>query len=97
MYIVLVRFTLKPEFADSFRKLVLKQAHNSLTNEETCRHFDVSFDPEDPTSCLLYEVYDDRAAFDRHTQATYFAEFGAAVEDGVVSKDFTFWERAEPA
>ncbi|MEO0529402.1 MAG: putative quinol monooxygenase [Planctomycetota bacterium] len=95
MFIVLVRFTLKPDSVEAFRERVLVHANNSLTNEETCRQFDVSFDPEEPTSCLLYEVYDDRAAFDRHTQATYFAEFGAAIEDWIDSKDLTLWERVE--
>lgn len=97
MYIVHVRFSIKPEFVDTFRDLVIKHANNSLTNEEGCQQFDVSFDPDDVTSCMLYEVYDDRAAFDVHAATPYLAAFGAAIEDGVVSKNLTFWNRVLPA
>lgn len=94
MYVVLVNFRVKPDFADEFRRLILAQAANSLKGESGCRRFDVAFDPDDPTSCLLYELYDDRAAFDRHVETNHFKEFSAAAEPGVVSKNVTFWELA---
>ncbi|MEM6654968.1 MAG: putative quinol monooxygenase [Planctomycetota bacterium] len=95
MHVVLVDFKVKPEFAAAFRPLVLQQAANSLANEEACRRFDVSIDPEDETHFLLYELYDDRAAFDAHVQTEYFARFGAAIAEGVVSKDLSCWEMCD--
>lgn len=97
MFVVLVDFQVKPEFAGEFRTLVLQQAKNSLTNEEACRQFDVSIDPDDDTHFLLYELYDDRAAFDVHVTTEYFAQFGAAIADGLVSKNLTHWEMCAPA
>lgn len=92
MYVVLVHFTVKPESADAFRELVIQQAKNSITNEAACRRFDVSFDPDNLASGLLYEVYDDRAAFEAHCQADYFAAFGRAVADMVLEKQLTCWD-----
>lgn len=95
MYVVLVHFRVAPGFADEFRGLVVAQAKNSLAGEPGCRRFDVAFDPDDPTKCLLYELYDDRAAFDSHTETSHFKQFSAAVESGVESKDVTFWNLAK--
>ncbi|QDT69368.1 Autoinducer 2-degrading protein LsrG [Planctomycetes bacterium MalM25] len=91
MYVVLVKFRLAPDFVDAFRPLVLAQAVNSLEREEGCRRFDVAFDPDEPTACLLYELYDDRAAFDTHLKTGHFKRFDADVSAGVLSKDITFW------
>lgn len=94
MYVVTVLFDVDPSFIESFHDLVLKQAKNSLTNEQACRRFDVSFDPDQPHRCFLYELYDDREAFDAHVQTPYFAEFGAAIE-GKVTKQLNCWVMAE--
>lgn len=94
MYVVLVKFSVKPEFADAFRALVLLQAETSLSEERACRRFDVAFEPEDSTKCLLYELYDDRAAFESHLKTAHFAEFDAAVAGGLVSKKVSCWQLA---
>ena len=96
MYVVLVDFHVKPDFAAEFRRLVLTHAANCLSKEEPCRRFDVSVDPEDDAHFLLYELYDDRAAFDAHVQTEHFAWFGAAIEGGVESKDLSCWHGCEP-
>lgn len=97
MHVVLVKFQVHPEQADSFRAAVLKHANNSLTNEPGCLQFDVSTDPDDATRFLLYEVYEDAAAFELHTQAAYLAEFGAKIEPWLVSRELTCWTRCDPA
>lgn len=91
MYVVTVTFVVKPEFVESFRLLVRKQSENSLTREADCHRFDVSFDPDDPARCFLYELYTDRAAFDAHVTTPHFAEFGAAIEGGIESKELNCW------
>lgn len=92
MYVVLVHFRVKSEFTAPFRKLIAMQAANSLRDEPDCHRFDVLFDPDDATKCLLYEIYSDRSAFDAHLQTPHFKEFNDAVESVVVDKEVTFWE-----
>jgi quinol monooxygenase YgiN len=94
MYVVVVNFHVKPECAEEFRVLVAAQAENSLNRESGCHCFDVAFAPDDPTRCLLYEHYDDRAAFDEHLKTDHFREFSVKVEHRVVSKEVTYWELA---
>lgn len=94
MYVVLVRFSITPSSAAAFRTQVLAQAENSLTREEACRRFDVSFNPADTAECLLYEMYDNRSAFDAHLATDHFREFDDAVAEQVVSKEVTCWELA---
>lgn len=91
MFIVLVRFRLVADFVEAFRPLMRAQAANSLEREEGCRRFDVAYDPDDETACLLYELYDNRAAFDTHLQTDHFQQFDKDVAGGVLSKDVTFW------
>jgi len=93
MFVVAVEFVIYQEHVDAFRQQVLLQSENSLKLEEACRVFDVCFDPECPTDCFLYEVYDDRAAFDRHRETIHFSNFNATVTPWVVSKDVRFLER----
>jgi quinol monooxygenase YgiN len=51
-----------------------------------CRQFDVCVDPADKASVFLYEIYDDRGAFDAHLAAAHFKRFDAAVGPMVASK-----------
>ena len=91
MYIVTVEFELHPDHVDAFRKEMLLQARNSLTQEEGCRHFDVCFDPADKTRCFLYEKYDDQAAFDFHLATDHFLQFDATVTPWVITKTVKHW------
>ncbi len=92
MFVVTVEFQIRPENADEFRVAVMAQALNSLSREPACKRFDVCFDPHSPERVFLYELYDDRAAFDAHTQTEHFAQFSAAVEGWVIGKSLNFWQ-----
>jgi autoinducer 2-degrading protein len=79
MYVVTVEFTVKPDFVTAFQPAMLKNAKVSLDDESGCRQFDVCFSQDDPGACFLYEVYDDRAAFDAHLGMEHFKSFDAEV------------------
>ena len=90
---VCVIFTIKPEYVDRFREVVLLQARNSLEKESWCHQFDVSFDPERPNQVLLYETYDDRDAFvEKHRKTEHFAIFASTITDWVESKQVGVWD-----
>lgn len=90
---VCVTFTVKEPYIESFRQAVLLQAKNSLEKERWCHQFDVSFDPEKPNQVLLYETYDDRAAFEnKHRKTEHFAQFASTIADWVADKQLGVWE-----
>ena len=93
MYVVIVDFKIKPERLAEFMPLMLDNARASRETETGCRQFDVCVDPKDKTSVFLYEIYDDRAAFDAHLATAHFKRFDAAVAPMVASKAVRILER----
>lgn len=90
-YAVCVTFGLKAVHMDAFVARVAQQAKDSLS-EPGCRVFDVWTGGAQSQRVFLYEVYDDRAAFDAHLETPHFHSFDAAVADMVISKDVSTWE-----
>jgi autoinducer 2-degrading protein len=88
--VILVRFQLADGQREAFLERVTQNAATSVAREPGCRRFDVLTDMETPANeVLLYEIYDDAAAFDAHLQAPHFTEFRDAVKDMVVSSVIT--------
>lgn len=86
MYVVIVDFRIKPERLAEFMPLMLENARASRETEPGCRQFDVCVDPKERTSVFLYELYDNRAAFDAHLATAHFRKFDPAVASMVASK-----------
>jgi len=95
MYVVTVVFEPKPEHSAAFRGAMLDNARVSRENEPGCRQFDVCVDPATGT-IFLYELYDDRAAFEAHMRSTHFLAFDATSRDWVARKDVRLYERVAP-
>jgi autoinducer 2-degrading protein len=93
MYVVVVDFSVKPERLAQFMPLMLENARLSRETEPGCRVFDVCADPKEKTSIFLYEVYDDRAAFDAHLASAHFKRFDAAVGEMLAAKAVRLLER----
>ncbi len=93
MYVILVEFTLHARHFEKFVTRVRQQAADSLEREPGCRVFDVCIDPARDNFVLLYEVYDDRAAFDAHLAADHFIDFDATVGGWVSDKQVRALER----
>lgn len=85
-FAVVVDFEIDPDQVDAFRIAMLQQAKNSLELEEGCRQFDVFTDAQTPTIFVLYELYDDEAAFEAHLESDHFARFAAHVEPMVINR-----------
>ena len=91
MYIVTVEFNVKPGQVAEFMPLMGENARASRDSEPGCRQFDVCADPKAPHLVFLYEVYDDRAAFDAHLATAHFKSFDqrvAAMLDGKVVRTY---------
>ncbi len=90
---VCVSFHIKAEFVEQFREAVINQAKNSIEKEPWCHQFDVCTTPEAPNTFMLYETYDDRAAFEeKHRRTDHFAKFIQTVEHWIESKQFGLWD-----
>lgn len=93
MFVVTVRFDLRPESFADFMPLMRDNARRSLEREPGCRVFDVCTEPAGGPSVFLYEVYDDRAAFDAHLASAHFQAFDAATSAMIVAKSVQTWRR----
>jgi (4S)-4-hydroxy-5-phosphonooxypentane-2,3-dione isomerase len=96
MFVVVVEFDINHEHVSSFLPLILENAKVSSRCEPGCRQFDVCTDPTRPDSVFLYEVYDDRGAFDAHKASEHFKRFDSAVRAMVERKTVRTFERLEP-
>ena len=85
MYLVAVTFQIAPGHVAAFAVRMAQQAADSLT-EEGCQRFDVWQAPGDPGRVFLYEIYDDRAAFELHFASDHFKAFDAEVAPWVLDK-----------
>jgi quinol monooxygenase YgiN len=74
-YVIIVDFRLHPGKMPQFRKLIDENAIDSCRHEPGCRRFDVLVPAGEADRVLLYEIYDDRAAFEAHLKTRHFDVF----------------------
>ncbi|MGE0239718.1 MAG: putative quinol monooxygenase, partial [Parvibaculaceae bacterium] len=70
-YVILVDFLLKPGSKAEFRRAIDANARASCRDEPGCSRFDVVEPQGDADRILLYEIYDDRAAFEEHLKTPH--------------------------
>jgi (4S)-4-hydroxy-5-phosphonooxypentane-2,3-dione isomerase len=85
-YVIVVDFRIKPGSKRAFRQLIDANALASCRHEPGCRRFDVLELPDEADRILLYEIYDDRAAFDAHVKSAHYASFNTASAPHVSEK-----------
>jgi (4S)-4-hydroxy-5-phosphonooxypentane-2,3-dione isomerase len=84
-FVLIVDFQLKPGARRDFRILVDANARES-SREPGCQRFDVLEPEGEDDRILLYEIYDDRAAFDAHVRSDHYAIFAEASSPLVAGK-----------
>ena len=96
-FVVIAEFEVSTAHRTEFLELCQFDAERSVGDEPGCRQFDVSTSEEALGSVVLYEVYDDRQAFDAHLTMPHFVTFAAGVERlGVVKIAVRFFSRQHP-
>jgi quinol monooxygenase YgiN len=96
MYVVTVEFTIDPAQWADFLPLMLDNAQRSREDEPGCRQFDVCTDVGKPHVVYLYELYDDRAAFDVHLASPHFKAFAEATQPMIRNRVIATWHRVAP-
>ena len=85
-YVIAVDFTLHPGKRAAFRKLIDENARASVRDEPGCRRFDVLEPKGQADHVFLYEIYNDRAAFEAHLKTPHFASFNRDSDALVMDK-----------
>ena len=93
MYVVTVIFELHDGQGKTFLPLVKAQAENSMRLEEGCHQFDVTWNEHAPDTVFLYELYEDRAAFDLHLNSDHYHVFSAKVSPLLKDKIVRLYDR----
>ena len=96
MYVVTVEFGIEAASWGEFMPLMIENAHLSRTTEPGCRQFDICVDKDKPATVFLYEIYDDRAAFDAHLVSPHFKAFAAATQQMILRRSILTWQRIAP-
>ena len=91
-FVILAEFRLTPGSTQKFLSLIAENARTSCRTEPGCRRFDVTTAVGDPERIMLYEIYDDRAAFEAHLKTKHFAVFNEASSALVASKSVTEYQ-----
>ena len=81
MYIIVAAIQIKDGFKEQFINGIIENASSAVKDEPGCLRFDVIQDANDGNKIWLYEVYNDEAAFQAHTQAPHFIRFRDASAD----------------
>jgi quinol monooxygenase YgiN len=93
-YVICAELRVKPESADRFADVIAQHARNSVSLEPGCHAFEVGRTAADPGLFLLYEVYEDEAAYQAHRRMPsyqWFFEAGGPLLQ--VQPDGTFFVR----
>jgi len=85
-FAVIVSITIKPDSAAQFLPLIIANAEISLRDEPACQQFQIIQDTHDPDRVLLYEVYDDAAAFDAHVGMDHSRHYNQLAKDLIVER-----------
>jgi quinol monooxygenase YgiN len=72
MFSLTVQLEVRPADRAEFLAAITANAAASVRDEPGCHRFDVSAVEDDETRFVLYELYDDAAAFEAHKQAPHF-------------------------
>jgi autoinducer 2-degrading protein len=95
-FVLAVGIVIKPDQVGRFMAMLLENARATRETEAGCRTFDVLVDPKDRTRVMLYEVYDDEAAFDAHQRTAHFQKYIAEAVPLLQSRDRYVFHRAAP-
>jgi len=87
-----VKIRIKPDQVDNFMAKLAENAKGARS-EQGCKTFDVSVDPNDKTSVMLYEVYTDEKAFQAHQETPHFKKYLAEAIPLLAARERRFWKR----
>jgi autoinducer 2-degrading protein len=94
--VLCVRIKIKPERVEEFMAGVEANGRAARESEPGCLGFDILADPNDRTNVMLYETYDDEAAFEAHQQTPHFKKYLETAVPCLASRERQFFRRIAP-
>ena len=92
-FVLVVNIRVKPENVAAFMREITTNAL-AARSEPGCKQFEVLVDPQDKTKLMLFEVYDDEAAFQAHQQRDAFKHYLANAVPLLASRERHVFSRA---
>ena len=93
-YVIIAEFEVSAAHKEEFLELCRYDSTRSVQDEPGCQQFDALTIDEAPEAIVLYEVYDNKAAFDAHLATPHYALFAEGVERlGIKEKQVRFLTR----
>ena len=87
-YVIIAEFRAPGAHRTEFLDLCRFDSTRSVHDEPGCQQFDVLTVDAAPDAVVLYEVYDDEAAFDAHKRTPHYATFAEGVARlGIATKE----------
>jgi quinol monooxygenase YgiN len=84
VYVVVATWVAKEGEEEAVEDLLRRISAETEANETGCREFTVYRSKSDARHYLLYERYDDEAAFQAHRQSTHFQKY--VLDDAVANE-----------
>ena len=94
-FVLQVSIRIQPQNVDAFMKKLDENARAART-EPGCKQFEVLVDPTDKTKVMLYEVYNDEAAFEEHQKGAAFKKYVAEAVPLLADRVRNVWKRVSP-
>jgi autoinducer 2-degrading protein len=86
MLVVVVFLEAQPGRQEELRDALLMHAKFCHEREPGCHRYDISVDPLDGGTFLLYQVYTDEAAYLAHRELPHYADFRLLTDPWVRSR-----------
>jgi len=91
-FVLVAKWTAKEGQGDAVQDALERLAVPSR-DEPGCRFYQPCRDPENPDAFLIFEIYDDQAAFEAHGASEHFQEIAVGgAFDLLESRERTFYE-----
>jgi len=75
MFTIFCPCIVKSDQVDAFIEISIATGKSSLEEEPGCIRYDVLRDRSNPNVIFFYEIYADKAAFDRHVSTAHYAHW----------------------
>ena len=88
-FAIIVEFELLEGGFDIFHQEVLRNDEASKREEPGCQTFEILVPNKEENRIVLYEAYDDEAAFQEHLQTKHFKDFSDRVSGLVTDRNIS--------
>jgi quinol monooxygenase YgiN len=90
-FVLVAKWTAKVGEGDTV-KAALERLAGPSRDEPGCRFYQPCRDRESPDVFLIFEIYDDEAAFDAHGASPHFQEIALGAFQHLESRERTFYD-----